>query len=317
MKMTKLASAALDFCISKGGLAVKAPCCWWRRCALRVIYSVEAFEMIGSAVSTSRMRPTSACVSESSRAAIRMKMRCKHNLGIPLTDTSIDVWHEAHRRRKPCGSSPRVIHMKMKKLASAALDFCISKGGLAVTAPCSWWRRCALRVRYRVEAFQMIGSDVSTSRIRPTSACDSESTEAIRQDVQTMEQQTRDGRCCQPWMNVVYLPVTDLFYTQDSIKHGFTDGRSLDDLINALLGGDVDPCSDKFLELEAMRYPLFGKNTEPVPMCRNNRRLYCLKKNQERVSKPVIVKVKLSEWSEIQRTVNELSEIQRRCISII
>ena len=144
--------------------------------------------------------------------------------------------------------------------------------------------------------------------------------DAVRSAIHAMEQWSSKPEmedAVSQRYNVVYLPVTDLFYTQDSIKHGFTDGRSLDDLINALLGGDVDPCSDKFLELEAMRYPLFGKNTEPVPMCRNNRRLYCLKKNQERVSKPVIVKVKLSEWSEIQRTVNELSEIQRRCISII
>lgn len=82
----------------------------------------------------------------------------------------------------------------------------------------------------------------------------------------------------------IVAPVREVAYTQDSIGANFKDGRPLQDLIEQLLSGEVDPLKADFLELPAIKV---GHKLRSQA----NRRLHCLKKYQEKVDHEVKVRL--------------------------
>lgn len=71
-------------------------------------------------------------------------------------------------------------------------------------------------------------------------------------------------------------------FTQDSIANEFSDGRSLEALVEALQQGSILPLSVDFLVLDAVEV---DRNV----FCMNNRRLWCLYQYQKVVDTMVMV----------------------------
>merc|ERR1711862_581315 len=69
--------------------------------------------------------------------------------------------------------------------------------------------------------------------------------------------------------------VRDLRFSHDSIRSHFSDGRSFKELIGELMRGEIDPLQDEPFRAGLQVWRFRGKN-----ICRNNRRLYCLKQFQ-------------------------------------
>eukprot|EP00439_Symbiodinium_sp_Y106_P079756 s1331_g18.t1 len=92
----------------------------------------------------------------------------------------------------------------------------------------------------------------------------------------------------------ISVPVDEVEFSQDSIGERFTCGRELQTTIDDLRHGKVHPDSSAFLVLQAMKT---AARTRYI--CRNNRRLYCLKEFQKRErrrreDRDFIVKVRLN-----------------------
>eukprot|EP00928_Gymnodinium_smaydae_P071151 TRINITY_DN5481_c0_g1_i2.p1 TRINITY_DN5481_c0_g1~~TRINITY_DN5481_c0_g1_i2.p1 ORF type:complete len:850 (-),score=209.50 TRINITY_DN5481_c0_g1_i2:43-2592(-) len=89
---------------------------------------------------------------------------------------------------------------------------------------------------------------------------------------------------------VVIVKVDDVFYYQDSIKDRFRDERAPGflHLIDGLSNEHYDPLVEDFLMLDGVRIQKTGKLYSL-----NNRRLFCLKRHQERVSEPVMVRLRI------------------------
>jgi len=83
------------------------------------------------------------------------------------------------------------------------------------------------------------------------------------------------------------LPVREVRFTQDSIAHSFSDGRSLEALIEALQQGYILPLSVGFLVLDAVEV---DRNV----FCMNNRRLWCLYQYQQMVDTMVMVRLRVT-----------------------
>lgn len=92
----------------------------------------------------------------------------------------------------------------------------------------------------------------------------------------------------------------DLFYTQKGCSDRFRGGRYLEDTIQALLNGSVDPQRDEWLVLEVVK-------KDGRLLSNDNRRLYCLKEYQRRRLEPgkVMVRIRVfywdSAWNSFQR----------------
>ncbi|CAK0815094.1 unnamed protein product [Prorocentrum cordatum] len=81
---------------------------------------------------------------------------------------------------------------------------------------------------------------------------------------------------------VLDLPVSQVRFTQASIKHEFSDGRKLDDLIADLESGKVNPKTHKNLLLRGFQQDARGPHHPATYFCENNRRLHCLSEFQRR-----------------------------------
>lgn len=90
------------------------------------------------------------------------------------------------------------------------------------------------------------------------------------------------------WSNERVVKVSDLFFSQTSIRHNFKNGKTLKELVDELLNGKVHPLYDKFLRLEVV---CFDGKLHSL----NNRRLKCLKIYQEKVDHVVLAKVAVRE----------------------
>jgi len=81
---------------------------------------------------------------------------------------------------------------------------------------------------------------------------------------------------------VLTLPVGKVRFTQESVKHQFSDGQSFEDLLAGLESGRIDPLKDWFLELRGFQQDSRGPHHPAVYYCLNNRRLHCLQEFQAR-----------------------------------
>lgn len=92
--------------------------------------------------------------------------------------------------------------------------------------------------------------------------------------------------------------VDDVRYTQDTIKNGFSDGRTLRSTINELLRGDIDPLKSSFLILDVCE-------VSGILQSLFNRRLFCLKTVQKRKADKLRMKVRVvliaSGWESVER----------------
>ena len=95
------------------------------------------------------------------------------------------------------------------------------------------------------------------------------------EDCKNGEHEESEASIWPPAETKMELWVQDVDYTQKGISSTFGDGRCLDVLIEDLNSGNVHPRADKRMELEVVKFrDKFYSN--------NNRRLYCLKKHQQR-----------------------------------
>jgi hypothetical protein len=95
------------------------------------------------------------------------------------------------------------------------------------------------------------------------------------------------------------VPVGNVLYTQKSIKHCFTDGKRLEDMIEQLRRKTCNAETAKFLRLDAMLYKIHGPNSSPVLLAINNRRLWCLKEYQKRTHEVVRVQLNVHTWPDV------------------
>lgn len=80
----------------------------------------------------------------------------------------------------------------------------------------------------------------------------------------------------------------DVRFTQDSIQgQTFKDGKRLEDLVDALVRGEIGVLEADFLVLEATRY-------KSDYFCNNNRRLWCLQQYQQLCPPGETVRVRLT-----------------------
>ena len=109
-------------------------------------------------------------------------------------------------------------------------------------------------------------------------------------------------------LDVRYLEVGQIGYTVHARKHcaTFKDGRLLEDLIEDLDQGRVDPLVHPKLRLEVIeRNGRFFSN--------DNRRLFCFKKHEEHVGYNVKVAARVYYWTQaFARYLSRWPERQRR-----
>lgn len=94
------------------------------------------------------------------------------------------------------------------------------------------------------------------------------------------------------------IEVGDLYYSQKKMSSTFRDGRSFDDLVDALDNGEVDPETAPFLKLEVVERPWSGKYRL---FCSDNRRLWCLKKHKENMGDLVFVHCHVMRHQELKQ----------------
>ncbi|CAE7501761.1 ttn-1 [Symbiodinium sp. CCMP2592] len=103
----------------------------------------------------------------------------------------------------------------------------------------------------------------------------------------------------------ISVPVDEVEFSQDSIGERFTCGRELQTTIDDLRHGKVHPDSSAFLVLNAMKT---AARTRFI--CRNNRRLHCLKEFQKRErrrrgDRDFTVKVRLNVIEDRDRNISD------------
>ena len=91
----------------------------------------------------------------------------------------------------------------------------------------------------------------------------------------------------------VFVPCSELLYTQDSCRPVFADGTRLDVVTQQLISQEIDPLQDPWFLLDVVEW---GGRLYSI----DNRRLYCLHQYQKHVGdKAVKIRVRIHRWLEI------------------
>ena len=86
------------------------------------------------------------------------------------------------------------------------------------------------------------------------------------------------------------LPCTSVKYTQKSCSKAFSCGRSLQETVEGIVKGVIDPLVSDFLVLTAVR---FGDRLYSI----DNRRLLCMRTAAKLLNKPVFARVRVYDFA--------------------